>query len=435
MLFRSTGATGATVTGLPAGVTGTWSNNVVTISGTPTQTGSFTYSITMTGGGTCTGSVTSGNIVVSSGACTCLSYPLIYASTTGDEEISNVTVGSMNNSSNCSTTASGSGSLNQLYSNYSGVLTGPIATKGSSVSFSLTQTTCGGNYNNFFQIYVDWNQDGDWLDAGEQVYSQASSVSGNQTVTGSFTIPCSALTGVTRMRVVNIENTASTTNYAHTSYFWGETEDYCFTVNPSVNEPTVSYSGSPYNFCLNSAITNLTPTTTNSPNSFTINPALPTGLNFNSANGVISGTPTSVSSLTTYTITASNGTSACSGQNIISIQVKPIPTNVNAGYDVAICSGSSTTLSVSSTSNGVPLNSSATLSNVLAALNANSSSLIASIPSGSGFAMDATNGVNATNILDGGGDMYDGGNYINTNLATGLVYSDNAVIKIGRAHV
>jgi hypothetical protein len=32
------------------------------------------------------------------------------------------------------------------------------------------------------------------------------------------------------MRIVNNENTASTTNYAHTAYTWGETEDYCFTI-------------------------------------------------------------------------------------------------------------------------------------------------------------------------------------------------------------
>ncbi|MBK9356561.1 MAG: hypothetical protein IPN08_04080 [Bacteroidales bacterium] len=34
--YATTGATGATFTGLPAGVTGTWAANVVTISGTPT---------------------------------------------------------------------------------------------------------------------------------------------------------------------------------------------------------------------------------------------------------------------------------------------------------------------------------------------------------------------------------------------------------------
>ena len=173
-------------------------------------------------------------------ACTCFTYPAIYASSTFDEEISNVTVGSMNNSSSCSVAATGPGSILNRYANYAGVVTGPSAMQTSVVNFSLTQTTCGGNYGSFFQLYLDWNQDGDWLDLGEQVYSQGASVTGNQTVTGSFTVPAGATVGVTRMRVVHIEATASTTNYAHTSYFYGETEDYCFTVSQ-----LVSCSGTP----------------------------------------------------------------------------------------------------------------------------------------------------------------------------------------------
>ncbi|MBK9356562.1 MAG: hypothetical protein IPN08_04085 [Bacteroidales bacterium] len=48
--YATTGATGATFTGLPAGVAGTWAANVVTISGTPTVSGPFTYTVTLTGG-------------------------------------------------------------------------------------------------------------------------------------------------------------------------------------------------------------------------------------------------------------------------------------------------------------------------------------------------------------------------------------------------
>jgi len=48
---NTTGATGiGTATGLPAGVTASWSSNVITISGTPTQSGTFNYSIPLTGG-------------------------------------------------------------------------------------------------------------------------------------------------------------------------------------------------------------------------------------------------------------------------------------------------------------------------------------------------------------------------------------------------
>jgi gliding motility-associated-like protein len=61
--YNVTGATGATVTGLPTGVTGSYAGGVVTISGTPTTAvGSpFTYTLTTTGGcgvATANGSVT-----------------------------------------------------------------------------------------------------------------------------------------------------------------------------------------------------------------------------------------------------------------------------------------------------------------------------------------------------------------------------------------
>ena len=49
--FATTGATGiGAATGLPAGVTANWASNTITISGIPTTTGVFSYSIPMTGG-------------------------------------------------------------------------------------------------------------------------------------------------------------------------------------------------------------------------------------------------------------------------------------------------------------------------------------------------------------------------------------------------
>ena len=61
--YATTGATGATFSGLPTGVSGAWANNVATIGGTPTTaTGSpFSYTVTLTGGCgtvTATGTIT-----------------------------------------------------------------------------------------------------------------------------------------------------------------------------------------------------------------------------------------------------------------------------------------------------------------------------------------------------------------------------------------
>ena len=56
-------ATGAGVTGLPAGVTGAFSAGVFTISGTPTAAGIFSYTVTTTGP-SCTGVIASGTLTV-----------------------------------------------------------------------------------------------------------------------------------------------------------------------------------------------------------------------------------------------------------------------------------------------------------------------------------------------------------------------------------
>lgn len=214
--------------------TGPWTNitgaTSVSYNTNPTATTFYRLNTTCSNSALTSSTAAISYTVNLAGACQCGAYPAVYASSNLDEEISNVTVGSMTNASSCATIAGGAGSIQNRYSNYAGVVTGPSEMQGSSVNFSLTQTSCGGAYGNFFQIYVDWNQNGSFLDAGDQVYSQTTGVTGNHTVTGSFSVPPTATLGTTRMRIVNIEAGASTTNYAHTGYTWGETEDYCFTV-------------------------------------------------------------------------------------------------------------------------------------------------------------------------------------------------------------
>ncbi len=59
--YSVSGATGATVTGLPSGVSGNYNSGTLTISGTPTESGTFTYTVTSTGGcgtATATGTIT-----------------------------------------------------------------------------------------------------------------------------------------------------------------------------------------------------------------------------------------------------------------------------------------------------------------------------------------------------------------------------------------
>jgi hypothetical protein len=48
--YTTTGATGVTFSGFPTGLTKTFSSNTISISGTPTQTGTFNYTAELTGG-------------------------------------------------------------------------------------------------------------------------------------------------------------------------------------------------------------------------------------------------------------------------------------------------------------------------------------------------------------------------------------------------
>ena len=116
------------------------------------------------------------------------------ATSTADEEILNVTFGTLNNNSTCGTTG-GAGSLLNQYSNYAfaGFTGGvPVVNRGCVIPFSVQIGTCGGNYSNSLAIYIDWNNDLDFIDAGENVYLSAASISGPHTETGNITIPITA---------------------------------------------------------------------------------------------------------------------------------------------------------------------------------------------------------------------------------------------------
>ncbi|MFH1320590.1 MAG: LamG-like jellyroll fold domain-containing protein, partial [Bacteroidota bacterium] len=73
----------------------------------------------------------------------------------------------------------------------------------------------------------------------------------------------------------------------------------------------------------------------------------------------------------------------------------------------------------------IPCNLNGSLDNILVALNQNFTPVINAIPSRYNF----SDGVTGTYINDGGGDMYDGGNYLRTNIGGSFNYSDNLVVS------
>ena len=126
-----------------------------------------------------------------------------------DEYIQNVTLESINNNSN-------GGNGYQDFTNLSTDLK-----KGSAYTVTVTPKWVGNTYNEGYAVWVDYNQDADFDDPGEQVWTK--SASKDSPISGSFTIPIIAKLGITRMRVAMrynaVPNSCGSFNY-------GEAEDY-----------------------------------------------------------------------------------------------------------------------------------------------------------------------------------------------------------------
>ncbi|WP_375417252.1 M4 family metallopeptidase [uncultured Hymenobacter sp.] len=92
------------------------------------------------------------------------------------------------------------------------------------VSFSAGFPT-GSAYTEYWDVYIDYNKNGVFTDAGELIVSGSSSSSA--TLSGTFTVPATARSGSTRLRVV-ISSASATTSC--NAYSYGETEDYSISI-------------------------------------------------------------------------------------------------------------------------------------------------------------------------------------------------------------
>ena len=110
---------------------------------------------------------------------------------------------------------------------YDGSATTTSVAAGSSQTISFSAGFVSSAYSEYFKVYIDYNQNGVFTDAGETVVSAAASTSA-ATRTGSFTVPTTAKSGKTRLRVVMSDNSATT---SCGSYSYGETEDYSITIS------------------------------------------------------------------------------------------------------------------------------------------------------------------------------------------------------------
>ena len=160
----------------------------------------------------------------------CISRPASTYST--GAEISNVNFAGINNGTgtpyvNYTRPAGCDG----LYTDYTNLTPGAIV-KGQTYPLSVThsfETATGTTV--YKKVYIDYNRDGDFNDADECVFTSAAvpyaAGGANATTTTSITIPTTAVTGLTRMRVICAAGSLTAANSPCGTYNYnGETEDY-----------------------------------------------------------------------------------------------------------------------------------------------------------------------------------------------------------------
>ncbi|WP_294821270.1 GEVED domain-containing protein [uncultured Flavobacterium sp.] len=210
--------------------------------------------------------------------------------------ITNVTMGTINNPTGAET---------GNYGNYSAMSFD--ATLGNSVNFSIAYNTCGtfSCYDYVTYIWVDWNNDLDFTDVGELVYTGTSTATAPVTLAGSFVVPANAaFAGSHRVRIGATDSGTPTPCYTGS---YGTYEDY--TINALMPPAPAIASFTPATYCAATGV--ITITGTNLGNAtLAIGGTAITPLTTNTATEIVATVPAGVSGTVTVTTIGGTNTSA-----------------------------------------------------------------------------------------------------------------------------
>lgn len=291
-----------TITGVDAGCTAIATTTLVTYSAltTPPLTSALPNPICV--GASATLSATFGNttspVYVAPPAVT---YP------TSDEDLGYISFGPLANTTNTNSLVGTIGTASGTAGSYSDFTAfGPYSyIKGNTYTLTVGSITTGTYYSNAFGVYIDYNRNGVFTDAGEDVYLSSATVSGPHTETVAITIPSSASTGITRMRVISNEGLVTGPTM---SVFYGEFEEYTLNLQPNIT----------YNWTDGASSVGTT-------NPLTVTPV----------------------SNTTYSFTAVDGNGCTINSTAVTVTVNPLPTVTAAASSTTSCAASSVTLTTS----------------------------------------------------------------------------------------
>eukprot|EP01096_Ripella_sp_DP13-Kostka_P018261 TRINITY_DN9824_c0_g1_i1.p1 TRINITY_DN9824_c0_g1~~TRINITY_DN9824_c0_g1_i1.p1 ORF type:complete len:923 (+),score=-62.36 TRINITY_DN9824_c0_g1_i1:2854-5622(+) len=159
---------------------------------------------------------TASNVVNVTTTAASLNYCNSQGNSTVDERIGKVVFGTINNTSTGTTG----------YENYTAISTN--AARGTGYTITITPVWTSTVYSEGYAVFIDYNQDGDFADAGETVWTKATST--GATATGTITIPATATLGTTRLRVSMKYNGIPT---SCESFSYGQVEDYSINITAS----------------------------------------------------------------------------------------------------------------------------------------------------------------------------------------------------------
>jgi hypothetical protein len=159
-------------------------------------------------------------------------YPTATSANINYEHITNFSFSNLDNSS---TDLDDDGDTYASYNYYDDTLAYVNTGKTYTISVSIYPDPASPNEN--VSVFIDWNKDNDFTDAGENItIATGVSTAGPHTV--NITVPTGASTGITRMRVVLSWSSAPPSGGTAPNY--GEVEDY----NISISRYNYAYLGS-----------------------------------------------------------------------------------------------------------------------------------------------------------------------------------------------
>lgn len=259
------------------------------------------------------------------------------------EAITNLTFAGIDNSSPASKTAG--------YTDFTGLVTPAEVVLGQNYPISVSnEFLLEEGYGGYCKVYIDFDQNGVFDALTELVFE--SPYVNNTTMTGTISIPVTAVSGSTRMRIV-IEGDADNTGALPCgSFTWGEVEDYTVNVNALCTDAslTLTTANSTQSICEDDAISVIEYLVGGDATGVNVS-GLPGGLssNYNAGTLTISGTPSSTGTFN-FTVTTTGTPSGCSeATEIGSITISTMPALSVLSNNGPICSGEDAVFTITGT--------------------------------------------------------------------------------------